>query len=66
MEELRGTYDSIVYEDILLEELERGGYTGTEMAAIIQQMRDREQIRQLLSIMRGKTSHIMENTETHR
>ena len=66
MEELRGTYDSTAHESILVEELERGGYTGTEMAAIIQQMRDREQIQQLLSIMRGKTSHIMENTETHR
>lgn len=66
MEELRGTYDSTAYETILLEELERGGYTNTEMAAIIQQMRDREQIQHLLSLVREKASRITESTEAHR
>ena len=66
MEELRGTYDSTAHEAILLEELERGGYTRTETMSITQQMRDREQIQHLLTLVREKASCIIESTEAHR
>lgn len=66
MEELRGTYGSTTHETILFEELERGGYTRAETMAITQQMRDREQIQHLLSLVREKASHIIESTETRR
>ena len=64
MEELRGTYDSTAHETILVEELEKV-YASAEVTAIIQQMRDREQIQHLLTLVKEKASRITESTEHH-